>query len=79
MKLYNPFKNWYNPFKPHIVEYRPGRFTIRKLSIEHLGWAYKESNGDFYISNYGYARNLDEAKERLAYKKPPKFKPRVIF
>lgn len=31
---------FYNPFKPHVVQFANGKFAVRKLSI--LMWEYKE-------------------------------------
>ena len=33
--------NFYNPFKPHIVEYTNGTFAVRKLTV--FGWAYYDN------------------------------------
>ncbi len=76
----------YNPFKPHIVEYEDEWFTVRKLPwyfmfsvIDYQPWIYKDVNGEWYSHPYNMVRSIEKAKERLNYKKPPKFKPKVYI
>lgn len=45
---------FYNPFKPHIVQFADGKFAVRRWSI--LAWEYKEhttfSKDDVYWWNW---------------------------
>lgn len=36
---------FYNPFKPHIVEFTDGTFAVRKRGWLGIIWLYKDSNG----------------------------------
>jgi len=33
----------YNPFKPHVVEFEDGTFAVRKFSLMHLGFVYRDA------------------------------------
>jgi hypothetical protein len=75
---------FYNPFKPHIVEFTPGWFAVRKLPFYFmfaiLGggiWVYMDKEHNWYFRLYDPLTSLEKAKERLNYKKPPEFKPKV--
>lgn len=41
---------FYNPFLPHVVEFRNGTYAVRKLSIFWMGWCYKDlkTNKDYW-------------------------------
>jgi hypothetical protein len=74
----------YNPFKPHIVEYDPNKFTIRRLpwyfvfsALDGNMWIYMDKYNDWYLNPYDALNSVEEAKQRLNYKKPAKFKPKV--
>lgn len=76
---------FYNPFKPHIVEYAPGEFAVRKLPwyflfsfLDGKYWIYKDKKCEWYQLPFDSVYSLEEAKQRLNYKKQPKFKPKVF-
>ncbi len=75
---------FYNPFKPHIVEYAPGLFTVRKLPwyfplflLVAQPWLYKDRFYGWHTQPYDPLYAIEEAKQRLNYKKPEKFKPKI--
>ncbi len=75
---------FYNPFKPHIVEYAPGVFAVRKLPwyflirlVDQNYWIYKDYKCKWYHLSFDSMYSLEDAKQLLNYKKPPKFKPKV--
>lgn len=39
---------FYNPFKPHIVEFADGTFAVRKRGWLGFMWTYKDRNGWSY-------------------------------
>jgi len=74
----------YNPFKPHIVEYEPGVFAVRKLPwyflltfLDVSYWIYKDAKCDWYQTPFNSMLSLEKAEQRLIAKKTPKFKPKV--
>lgn len=76
---------FYNPFKPHIVEY-DGWYFVRKLpwcfmfsALDGKMWLYLDRFNDWHLKPYDPLCFIEEAKERLNYKKPAKFKPKVYI
>lgn len=66
---------FYNPFKPHIVEYEPNKFTVRKLPwyfmfsvFDGNFWIYMDKYNEWYCTPYEPLGSIEEAKERLDYK-----------
>lgn len=46
---------FYNPFRPHIVEFDNGTFAVRKLTL--IGWAYYDNqkigkDNDYWWSSF---------------------------
>mgnify|MGYP000729946247 CR=1 FL=1 len=62
---------FYNPFKPHIVEFTDGTFAVRKSSL--FWWVYKGHNPhaikwwmlEEYVPEYCIVDTLEKAKRLL--------------
>ena len=63
MKLYNPLKRFYNPFKPHFCQFGDSHFGMRKLSLAVLGWVYLDTfDMKFWLhAKYTGSRHTDLA------------------
>lgn len=77
---------FYNPFKPHIVQFANGKHAVRRWSV--LGWVYKEHttygnedvywwNAMEYVKKWCMVDTLEEAKS-LREKHKIKVKTKVI-
>lgn len=60
---------FYNPFKPHIVEFTDGTFAVRKSSLVY--WSYYSKrcvewwSCEEYVQKYCRVDTLEEAKSVL--------------
>jgi hypothetical protein len=62
---------FYNPFKPHIVKFKNGKYGVRALDL--LGWAFLdvEEDEDFwwrdedYVVEHAQLNSLKQAQSRL--------------
>lgn len=71
----------FNPFKPHICEFRTGDFAVRKLAL--LGWEYLDADAKRFPDTWwsrGYANHaattcpefaVDRLKTYYEYKNKP--------
>lgn len=77
---------FYNPFKPHIVQFSNGKYAVRRWSV--LAWEYKEHitfnneviywwNAMEYVKKWCMVDTLEEAKS-LREKHKIKVKTKVI-
>ncbi|ASJ79230.1 hypothetical protein P26059A_0078 [Curvibacter phage P26059A] len=77
------FKRFYNPFKPHIVQFSNDEYAIRRWA---LGWEYLDTDirgsyagywwgGEFRALKYCSFTKLDSAKAHLENY----LKPKVAF
>jgi hypothetical protein len=77
---------FYNPFKPHIVQFSNGKYAVRRWNL--LAWEYKEHitfgneviywwNAMEYVKKWCMIDTLEEAKA-LREKRKIKVKTKVI-
>lgn len=58
---------FYNPFKPHIVKLKNGRFAVRELSLSDIfTWMYSDRDGVLYLSPHNSYDDIVYARENLA-------------
>ena len=71
---------FYNPFKPHIVKFRNGKFAIRRAGFPFGFWEYLDKfTLDFwwsipqYVANNAFFSSKEEAQTRFdVYKQAPR-------
>ena len=82
---------FYNPFKPHIVEFADGNFAVRKRGWCGLLWVYKDCKGwsvsgrsdiQWWLEEHIQhckVRTYAEAMEVMEMRKKPKVNPNKVM